>query len=358
MGEHARNVANSIIAANQTSKAPLALNVFNLKINPTKPETNSELNHLLVRQPNTRLNLLCLNADTTIDLTKILSSQLFNEERYTIGYWMWELDKFPEEWYPALDLVNEIWAPSLFVQKTLQKVTDKPVLHMPLRVEPGDHQPFEPLKYGCANTPSMMFFYDFNSYYHRKNPAAILDAYDQAFGDLPEDERPQLVIKTQGAALHPEMKAALENRAGKQRSVQLIHDFLTRAEMNGLIKWCYAFVSLHRAEGFGYGLAEAMYYGKPVIGTAYSGNMDFMNKDNSFLVDYSLVPVKPGEYLLSDGASWAEPDTRHAARHMKTLYANPEKAEIIGRNARAHIKKHHNGAVIGRCYHDRLLEIL
>jgi len=88
----------------------------------------------------------------------------------------------------------------------------------------------------------------------------------------------------------------------------------------GLQSVCDAYVSLHRSEGLGLGLAECMMQGKPAIATRWSGNLDFMTSDNSALVDYALVPVGEGEYPMSNpGDLWAEPDVEHAARLMRRM---------------------------------------
>jgi glycosyltransferase involved in cell wall biosynthesis len=133
---------------------------------------------------------------------------------------------------------------------------------------------------------------------------------------------------------------------------------LTAEEMPNLVRCCDCFVSLHRAEGFGRGLAEAMFLAKPVIATAYSGNMDYMSAENSLPVDYRLVPVADGCYPFHAGQVWAEADVAQAVAHMVCLYDDPRKAKKIGMRAAESIRRTHGYAVIGKVYRDRINTIL
>src|SRR5207302_10340562 len=95
----------------------------------------------------------------------------------------------------------------------------------------------------------------------------------------------------------------------------VIDKLLTDNEVKNLVRCCDCFVSLHRSEGFGLGLITAMFLGKPVVATAYSANMDFMNEHNSCLVRYQLRSVPDGAYPFAKGQVWAEPDIDHAVEH-------------------------------------------
>jgi glycosyltransferase involved in cell wall biosynthesis len=129
-----------------------------------------------------------------------------------------------------------------------------------------------------------------------------------------------LVVKSINGAHRPELVAGIRALIGGDPRIVQIDRFLSRDEAYGLISVCDAYVSLHRAEGLGLGLAEAMYLGKPVVGTAYSGNLEFMREGNSALVDYRIVPVNAGEYLYDDPRFvWAEADIDDAARHLRRL---------------------------------------
>jgi glycosyltransferase involved in cell wall biosynthesis len=129
---------------------------------------------------------------------------------------------------------------------------------------------------------------------------------------------------------------------------------LTDRETKSLIKLCDCFLSLHRSEGFGRGLAEAMYLGKPVIATGYSGNLDFTNEHNSCLVDYRLIPVRDHEYPFASGQKWADPDIEHAVWFMKRVVNEPQYAQTLGRHAAGFIKTYHSPSAVGAKYRARL----
>ncbi|MGH9655742.1 MAG: glycosyltransferase, partial [Bryobacteraceae bacterium] len=130
-----------------------------------------------------------------------------------------------------------------------------------------------------------------------------------------------------------------------------------RPELHELMAACDSFVSLHRSEGFGLGIAEAMYLAKPVIATNYSGNVDFTKPDNSCLVDYRLVPVQEGEYLFPEGQVWADPNLEQAAAYMRRLAEDREYANEIGSNAAAFIRRQHSARATGARYARRLKQI-
>lgn len=304
---------------------------------------------------NTRLiQLFCVNADQmplVVDAVKAREGL----SDYRIGYWFWELANFPEPWLAALDLVDEIWAPSRFIEASLRRVTNKKITYMPVAVE------FETAAVADASIQTLpkdrflfLFSYDFHSFAERKNPAAVVDAFQRAF---PEDDRVGLVVKTVHGAQHPEAYNALLALQARDARVTVIDKVLPRDQMYALIERCDAYVSLHRSEGFGLGMAEAMYLGKPVIGTAYSGNEDFMTAENSCLVDYQLVPVPEGAYPFAPGQVWADPDVAQAAEYMKRLVEDAAFRQSIGRQARETIRTRHGYEAVGSLMARRLDEI-
>jgi glycosyltransferase involved in cell wall biosynthesis len=128
-------------------------------------------------------------------------------------------------------------------------------------------------------------------------------------------------------------------------------------EIKELVRLCDCFLSLHRSEGFGRGLAEAMYFGKPVIATGYSGNLDFMNQANACLVDCTLIPVGADEYPCGAGQRWAEPDVDQAAWHLRRLVMDPAYAVEIGQRAAHYIQTYHSFAAVGARHRRRLEQL-
>jgi hypothetical protein len=136
--------------------------------------------------------------------------------------------------------------------------------------------------------------------------------------------------------------------------VHLLERQLGAEERDSLMNAADCYVSLHRAEGFGYTLAEAMWLGKPVIATGYSGNVDFMTPENSFLVDHRLVPIGPGNDPYPPDGVWAQPDVDHAARLMRQVFDDPEAARQRGRRAAEDVRASHGPKAAGRAMADRL----
>ena len=302
-------------------------------------------------------NLFCINAnEMDLALSYLGSSQFAGH--YNIGCWMWELSVFPQAWVSNFSYVQEIWAQSRFVQASIAEKSPVPVIWMPQVVEPGPAN--TALGYALGVPPgvfSFLFLFDFNSYVARKNPEAVIEAFCNAFP--PErHEAVALVIKVHGGSQKPSeyvnFTRALQDRDAR---IILIDAALSDQQMRGLISSCHAFVSLHRSEGFGRGLAEAMYYGKPTIATAYSGNMDFTSAETSGLINYQLVPVQPGQYPHWQGQHWAEPDTAHAAHWMRKLYENQDLCHLLGAHAARAIRTSHGAVAVGQRMRFRLKEI-
>jgi glycosyltransferase involved in cell wall biosynthesis len=255
---------------------------------------------------------------------------------YNIAFWLWELEEFPKEWTPALNLVNEIWTPSDFAGIGVRKITDKPVRTMPYPVcAPTDANcdraffglPQDKFLFLCA--------YDSWSTNARKNPWGAVHAYKKAFPVEPGDCG--LIMKINHAK--PGELRRLREALGDYENVYFISDTLTKIEMNSLIGCADVYVSLHRAEGFGLICAEAMLLGKPVIATNWSANTEFMNADVACMVDCELVISERDSGSYKKGTHWAAPDEDQAAAYMCRLYENESYRNAISERARAHISE-------------------
>lgn len=303
-----------------------------------------------------RVNLFVLNADEMASAWKNLDGSLL-EGRYNIGYWAWELSRFPEAWRPALRGLHEIWAPSRFIQQAIAEQADCPVLWMPLAVEPHLESPLGRAELGLPRRPFLfLFMFDFRSFVDRKNPWALIEAFDKAFDR--DDASVALVIKMNGMN-----ERALDHRAFmrlpwvEDPRIVAIDRVMSEHETRSLVGCCDCFVSLHRSEGFGRGLAEAMYRAKPVIATGYSGNLDFMNADNSCLIDHRLVAVGRQRYPEGAGQIWAEADVGMASAAMRRLVEDPAMARELGTAGARFIRRHHSYAAIGARYRRRLEQL-
>lgn len=348
MGEHIRMSSRAMVAA----KADVCLIDANLQpITSLPPHLAHERGEERARF---QANIFHVNADQMLPTRLKLGEQFF-AQGYNIGYWAWELAKFPKEWLCNIDMVDELWAPSEFIRQALAECTSKPVIHMPLCVDITVDRIYRRKDLGLPEGKFLfLFYFDFHSYYQRKNPLAAIQAFLKAFTDRPDVG---LVIKCMNAA--PDMPAwtEMKNLIQYDDRVVLINAHFSRNQMISLVGACDGFISLHRSEGFGRAPSEAMMLGKPVVVTAYSGNMDFTRPDNSCLVNHTLVPLQPNDYLFPQGQVWAEPDIDHAAHHMRRLVEEPAFARDIGRQARAFVTSNFSPEAIGHRYRSRLAEL-
>jgi glycosyltransferase involved in cell wall biosynthesis len=255
---------------------------------------------------------------------------------YRIGYWHWELSKIDESWLPACDLVDEIWTCSNFTADALQAATRKPVkiLHHIVPDWPHIEQAAARGRFPFMPKSGFVFLciFDFSSRFARKNPLGTIEAFNRAFG-LSTDG-PYLIVKYHGSKGHEENAERLRAAAAENRRIILVDKVLSSTDMQMLHDASDCFVSLHRSEGFGLNIADAMICGHPAICTGYSGNLDFTNSGNALLVDYEMIDVCRGEYPSWEGQQWADPNIGQAAEFMRLICNNRECSSEVGHRAR------------------------
>lgn len=194
-------------------------------------------------------------------------------------------------------------------------------------------------KYGIGENDFVVFFnFDFGSYYRKNIPGALM-AFATAFKG---DRTARLVFKTKGAKENKRQAADMMSKAAEVGiSEQFIHipQFLPKADIDGLAGACDVYLSLHKAEGFGLGIAEAMSQGKPVVVTGWSGNLEFCHKDTAWLVPYKKVSIQPHEYPVSM-KEWAEADVEAAAAALREIRKDPESAAARASRGAVFMKEH------------------
>lgn len=265
------------------------------------------------------VNVLCLTAFDTARLFLEQGESLFRDH-YNIGWWPWELANWPQHWQCAFDLVDEVWAATEFTFRAYRDAAPpaKSIHRMPLAASVDRCGAFGREHFDLPTERFLyLYVFDCNSYLARKNPLAAVTAFQEAFPD--RSEPVGLVLKTMNASPTHPIWQQLEEACRSDSRIVLLAPTLDRPELLALIKACDAYVSLHRSEGFGRTLAEAMLFGKPVVATDYSGNRDFIEPHVAFPVRYHEVPVRSGEYPFfePDRADWAEPDIQDAAQQMR-----------------------------------------
>jgi glycosyltransferase involved in cell wall biosynthesis len=296
------------------------------------------------------INVIIVNADSLPAFVDHFGPQVL-EGRYNIGIWAWEIETLPDELACSARFLDEIWAISRFTADAIARSVSCPVLTFPLTnsVRPVPARPRTEL--GLTDDFLFLFCFDFNSLFDRKNPLALIDAFDRAF---PTGEGAQLVIKTLNGREFSDQLERLNAAALDNPKIRIVDGYLSLDEQRVLIASCDAYVSLHRSEGFGLTLLEAMAYGKPVIATGYSGNLDFMSERNGYLVPYRMVPLPEscGPYPAS--ARWAEPDVDVAAELMRRVVEHPDEAREKGRIAKQDVESLHTPQARARLIVDRL----
>jgi glycosyltransferase involved in cell wall biosynthesis len=248
--------------------------------------------------------------------------------RRIIGYWAWELPRLPDGWQASMRYLHEIWVPSTFTRDAVAAATSKPVHVVRHPLQPTTATPKMRGKFGLPEQALVVLnVFHLGSAFARKNPLAAVAAFRKAFGERADRVLAIKLIDNGAAGARRELNAAIAG-AG---NIRLIEGMLPEADMAGLMAAADIVISLHRSEGFGLVPAQAMALGKPVIATGWSGNLDFMNKNNSALVSYSLIPVRDPEGAFQGGdQKWADANVDEAAEWLRRLAGDADLRARLG----------------------------
>lgn len=274
------------------------------------------------------------------------------KSKYNVSHWVCEVMDYPEEWAKNLKHFQEIWTASSFCQESISRVSNIPVIKVPYAVpEPIRRHPYRQK----LNLPQNRFLFlnIANAYsdIERKNVLAVVRSFKLAFQ---ENENVGLVLKLCNTKVENEYTQKVLELIGNDPRVIVIDEFLDRDVMNDIYLDCDAYVSLHRAEGFGLTLAEAMLAKRPVISTGYSGNLDFCNPFNSYLVDYKLVEVGHERMRYKKTDFWAEVSIESAAQSFKSVYFEEAQRKLKVEAAYDQIKQYYSFEAVGRIIKRRL----
>ena len=279
------------------------------------------------------------------------------QNRYNIGAWQWELPRWPEKAGFFYKCVDEIWASSRYTMNAFKATAPVPVFCIPHAVSIPELPSYPREYFGLPqDTYLFLFVFDGLSRVERKNPYAVVQAFLAAF---PRTQYPdvRLVIKTMNLSEQHPIIQQIHAMTGRDDRIIIINKALMRLEVLELIHCCDAFVSLHRAEGFGRGIAEAMLLGRPVIVSNYSGNVDFTTHETAYLVEGKMIDIHPGEYVFGEGQQWFDADAEQAAFWMR--HCLEEREDVMKKTAAAKklIETEYSPLAVGKHYEKRLNEI-
>ncbi len=238
----------------------------------------------------------------------------FLRDKRVVGYWVWELEAFPPVWKHALAYVDAVEVPSVFVADALRRCTRKPVTARPHAV-PAPRR--RKSRYAADGVLRCLYVFDAGSSWERKNPQAALDAFVRAF----KPGEAELTFKISNEGADPERFARFQAACVATPGVRILTGSLAPEAMEELYLRHDVYLSLHRSEGFGLTILEALRHGLHVVATGWSGNMDFMTGEMAHAVPCALTPVRmrSGPYK-GCGARWAEPDVEAATEILRELH--------------------------------------
>lgn len=339
--------ARSLVAALEAAHVPINTVTFDATVN--------RLAHAFidraVKDGGVDINIVCINPDRIAAFAEQAGPEFWHN-RYTIGVWFWEVEDFPVWSHHAFNHVDEIWVASEFMRQTFRKVSPKPVFKFPLPVLAPTIDPS--LTRADLKLPEQFIFlftFDFLSVLERKNPLGLVEAFGKAFQP---SEGPRLVIKTINGDKRITEMEKLKYAIRGRPDIVLRDGYLGAIENATLTALSDCYVSLHRSEGFGLTIAEAMALGKPAIATAYSGNLEFMTPENSYLCPSSRSEVGPECEPYPAESYWSDPDLVAAAGLLRHVYTHQDEALAVGERAASDLRSSHSPALAGKIITDRL----
>jgi hypothetical protein len=322
----------------------------------TDPEHRTLIDPIEVYGPRPGIRIFHVNGD---EIKRVIHAFDAVGGDFSAGYNIivpaWELPVYPAAWVRDVRKFDEVWALSKFIRDSLAAAgISSKLIGQPVECAIG---PFLPRRhFGIRESAfAILHFFDLTSFATRKNPEAVLKLFEKLRSKR-QYEDIQLVLKVKRGD-----EAAddwMENIRDRFPDACLLARPMTSLETRSLVNCCDCFASLHRSEGFGRGTGEAMFLGRLALGTGWSGNLDYMTKKNSLLVDYRLVPTKRGDYPFCDGQVWAEPNINHAANLLDTAIMNPTYAAAIAAAGRKGIRLSNSNRAIGLRILDRLSELI
>lgn len=263
----------------------------------------------------------------------------YTSGKYRIGRTMFETDRLPDGWAELCMTMDEIWVPCQFNVETFAGAG---VERSRLRVlHPGvDAHVFQPGARPLALPQTRDFnFLSVFDWHERKGYDVLLRAY---LSEFRSDEDVALILKVYQindpvSDLEAKIVHFIERRANMRLEdappILLVNGFIPQACMPQLYNAAQAFVLPSRGEGYGRPYMEAMACGLPVIGTRWSGQLEFMSDANSYLVELDGLVEPPPDVDMEyySGHLWAQPSVDDLRAKMRYVVTHRDEAQARAR---------------------------
>lgn len=304
------------------------------------------------------VNILCINGDG-IPGFAVEAGREFFRDRYTIALWWWEVgDVLPPFWFESFDYLDEIWVGTDFVGEAISAHAPIPVtkITLPIGSDTGKILPTR-ASLGLPENYVFLYMYDYFSCGARKNPQGLVQAFKRAFPE--PSEKVSLVLKCLNSRGMSAEHARLLGEIDGRPDIQIIDTYLDADVKDALIASCDCYVSLHRSEGLGLSLAEAVYLGKPLIATAYGGVHEFISSEDGYLVDYEEAKIGYAGYpYYPSTGHWVDPDIDQAAELIRHVFEHQEEADERAKRAAKKLRQTHSAQRAGESMRSRLETIV
>jgi len=248
--------------------------------------------------------------------------------KYVISYCVWEASELPETYQRSLALVQEVWTASQYCVGVIKQHHCN-VFRIPhtMERELHNHQIDDDIvrRLICYDPQNYYFLAIGRTLGSRKNLAGLVSLFETTAPSMPNA---RLIVK--GLPRDPILQS-------QDPRVIYLPIGLSESQINALYKAIDVYVSAHHSEGWGLTLSDAMLFGKPVVATGYSGNLEFMTEENSFLVRFAEHYIREEELfgLFTPQMKWADPDIEHLRDIMLSLYNGTLRKEAVRRSKRA-----------------------
>jgi glycosyltransferase involved in cell wall biosynthesis len=342
--------------------AGIPMTVLNRSAAPRFPVKDPLVESLLDRPIDAQLGILHVEPISVPAMQSIYS--------HLIVLTAWETDRLPSAYVETLNQVLEVWVPSRYNAETFRAQIDTPVFQLPHPIHvsqalPNDRQALDK---GLALKDSDFVFVCVATWQERKNLPGLIEAFLRAF---PENPNVLLVIKTGFHLVHQNVacvqiadaiqRAGATNSRAAEERIRICDGFWPEEKIAALMERADCYASLHRGEGWCYPLFDAAGRGTPVVATAYSGPLDYLDPRYHHLVKYELTSPTLTEhfenYPFSGQMQWAEPDLEDAAQHMRSVHEDREGSRQRARTGAELLQQRFSQAAVGESAKQRLIEL-